>query len=162
MFPCFLLHIVHYLFCNKFGIMNTMGVKTSRFTISTEGMCDVHDITPHVERSLRSCGLRAGIVCVFVPGSTAGITSIEYEPGAVTDLKKTVERLAPRDIPYAHDARWGDGNGFSHVRASLLGASFSVPFSEARLLLGTWQQVVLVDFDNRPRKREVVVQIYGE
>lgn len=125
-------------------------------------MCDVHDITPQVDKILRSAGLDSGIICVFVPGSTAGITSIEYEPGVVNDLKKAIERLAPSDMAYDHDARWGDGNGFSHVRASLIGASFSIPFSGKKMLLGTWQQVVLVDFDNRPRRREVVVQIHGE
>lgn len=139
-----------------------MPVVTSTLNISTLGMCDIHNITPQVDKVLQKTGLDSGIVCVFVPGSTAGITSIEYEPGVVNDLKKAIERLAPSNIPYDHDARWGDGNGFSHVRASLMGASFSIPFSGARLLLGTWQQVVLVDFDNRPRQREIVVQVYGE
>ena len=125
-------------------------------------MCDIHDITGQVEKGLQSTGLRAGILCVFVSGSTAGITSIEFEPGAVSDLKKAIEKLAPTNIHYDHDAKWGDGNGFSHVRAALLGSSFSVPFSGGRMLLGTWQQVVLVDFDNRSRNREVVVQIVGE
>ncbi len=139
-----------------------MAVHTSTFHISTRGMCDIHDITHQIEKDLQSTGLHAGILCVFVPGSTAGITSIEFEPGAVNDLKKAIEKLAPTNIHYDHDARWGDGNGFSHVRAALLGSSFSVPFSQGRMLLGTWQQVVLVDFDNRSRKREVVVQIFGE
>lgn len=134
----------------------------STINISTTGLCDIHNITPQVDKILRNSGLDSGVVCVFVPGSTAGITSIEYEPGVVEDLKKAIERLAPSNIPYSHNARWGDGNGFSHVRAALMGASFSIPFSGTRLLLGTWQQVVLVDFDNRPRKREIVVQVYGE
>ncbi len=139
-----------------------MSVKTSTFHITTKGVCDIHDITPQVEKILHASGLDSGIICIFVPGSTAGITSIEFEQGVLDDLKKAIEKLAPSNIHYDHDARWGDGNGFSHVRAALLGASFSVPFSENRMLLGTWQQVTLIDFDNRPRKREVVVQIFGE
>jgi secondary thiamine-phosphate synthase enzyme len=106
--------------------------------------------------------MRNGLVTVFVPGSTAGITTIEYEPGVVEDLKKAIERLAPQNIHYDHDARWGDGNGFAHVRASLLGPSLTVPFQEGNLLVGTWQQIVLVDFDNRPRNREIIVQVTGE
>ncbi|MEE9197190.1 MAG: secondary thiamine-phosphate synthase enzyme YjbQ, partial [bacterium] len=99
---------------------------------------------------------------VFVPGSTAGLTSIEYEPGAVADLSEAISRVAPTDIPYAHDAAWGDGNGFSHVRAALIGASYTVPFADGTLLLGTWQQIVLVDFDNRPRSRRVIIQHMGD
>lgn len=139
-----------------------MSVKTSSFSISTTGFCDIHDITPNLQESLRASGLDSGIACTFVPGSTAGITSIEYEPGVLNDLKSAIEKIAPSNIHYDHDARWGDGNGFSHIRAALLGASFSVPFSNGRLFLGTWQQVVLIDFDNRPRNREVVIQLYGE
>jgi secondary thiamine-phosphate synthase enzyme len=97
-----------------------------------------------------------------VPGSTAGLTTVEYEPGLVADLAELWQRIAPQDIPYQHDERWGDGNGHAHVRASLLGASLVVPFTAAGLALGTWQQIVLVDFDNRPRSRQVVVQIMGE
>jgi secondary thiamine-phosphate synthase enzyme len=99
---------------------------------------------------------------VFVPGSTAGITTIEFESGVIEDLKKAIERIAPQGIPYAHDARWRDGNGFSHVRAALLGPAITVPFDEGQLQLGTWQQIILIDFDNRPRTREVIVQILGE
>ena len=102
------------------------------------------------------------MVTVFVAGSTAGITTIEFESGVLADLQAMWERIVPRDIPYRHDSRWGDGNGFSHVRASLLGASLVVPFNSQRLLLGTWQQLVLVDFDNRPRQRQIVLQIMGE
>lgn len=144
------------------GIMQFMSVKTSTFSIATKGMCDIRDITPHLEKTLRGSGLDSGIICVFVPGSTAGITSIEFEPGVLNDLKRTMEKLIPSDVHYDHDSRWGDGNGFSHVRAALLGASFSIPFSKTGMLLGTWQQVVLIDFDNRPRNREIVVQIHGE
>lgn len=98
---------------------------------------------------------------MFVPGSTAGVTTIKFEPGALSDLRTALERTAPEGARYAHDSRWGDGNGFSHVRAALLGPSLSVPFTGKRLLLGTWQQIVLFDFDNRPRKRRVVVQVVG-
>ncbi len=113
-------------------------------------------------REVESSGIADGLATVFVPGSTAGITSIEYESGAVHDLKQAIERLAPMDMHYDHDARWGDGNGFSHVRAALMGASFTVPLAGGGLQLGTWQQIVLCDFDNRSRNREIVVQIIGE
>jgi secondary thiamine-phosphate synthase enzyme len=115
-----------------------------------------------VEAAVRRSGLREGVILASVPGSTAGVTTIEYEPGAVEDLKAAIARLAPEGIPYAHDRRWGDGNGFSHVRAALLGPSLALPFREGRLLAGTWQQVVLVDFDNRPRKRKVEIMAVGE
>jgi secondary thiamine-phosphate synthase enzyme len=139
-----------------------MTVKSSQFEISTAGFCDIHDITGRIQEKLNQSKLKNGIVTVFVPGSTAGITTIEYESGVVGDLKKAIERLAPKDLHYAHDARWGDGNGFSHVRAALIGPSFSVPFNSAKLQLGTWQQIVLTDFDNRPRNRRILVQIFGE
>ncbi len=137
-------------------------VQTSRFTLSTKGFGDIKDITEEVARGLQQAGLIDGIATVFVPGSTAGITTIEYESGAVADLKKATERQAPADLHYDHDARWGDGNGFSHVRAALMGASVTIPFQSGRLELGTWQQIVLCDFDNRPRTREIVVQCMGE
>ncbi len=139
-----------------------MSVKTQTLRIPTGGMGDVVDLTAQVGTIVRQAGVRDGNVTVFVPGSTAGVTTIEFESGVVEDLKKAFERLIPQSIHYDHDARWGDGNGFSHVRASVLGPSLTIPFSAARLLLGTWQQVVLVDFDNRSRDREVVIQIQGE
>ncbi|OGP81005.1 MAG: secondary thiamine-phosphate synthase enzyme [Deltaproteobacteria bacterium RBG_13_65_10] len=139
-----------------------MAVVTKNLKLSTRGDTDVHDLTDRVAQALREAGIRDGTVTVFVPGSTAGVTTIEYEDGVVGDLRDAIERVAPRNIPYAHDAKWGDGNGYAHVRAALLGPSLSVPFQGGRLLLGRWQQIVLVDFDNRPRKREVVVQIVGE
>ena len=120
------------------------------------------DITPEVAKAVARSGLASGIALVFVAGSTAGITTIEFESGAVADLKRALDRLAPQDQDYAHNARWGDGNGFAHVRAALTGAGFSVPFAEGRLLLGTWQQIVLLDHDNRSREREVIVQMVGE
>ena len=132
------------------------------FVVETKGFTDVLDITPQVERIVTASGVGSGIVLVFTPGSTAGLTTIEYEPGAVSDLKDAVARIAPEGIAYAHDARWGDGNGFSHVRAALLGPSLSLPVRGGALVTGTWQQIVLVDFDNRPRSRRVEVQIVGD
>ncbi len=139
-----------------------MTIETQRFQVATKGFGDIIDITGEVLQEVAASGVADGIATVFVPGSTAGITSIEYESGAISDLQKAIERLAPMDMPYDHDARWGDGNGFSHVRAALMGASFTVPLVAGRLELGTWQQIVLCDFDNRPRNREIVVQIMGE
>ena len=139
-----------------------MPVHTSTIPISSKGYTDVHDITGPVGRAVAGSKLNDGVVTVFVPGSTAGVTTIEFEGGAVADLRDAIERLAPRDIRYAHDARWGDGNGFAHVRAALIGPSVTVPFRDRELLLGTWQQIVFVDFDNRPRTRELVVQAIGE
>ena len=139
-----------------------MPVKSYTFTLSTKGFSNVLDITGEVNGAVRKSGLREGIACVFVPGSTGGVTTIEMESGVIEDLRQAVERMAPQNIPYAHDARWGDGNGFSHVRAALLGAGLSVPFTSGRLRLGTWQQLVLIDFDNRSRRREVFIQMVGE
>lgn len=138
-----------------------MTPQTKSFSISSRGNTDIVDITPNVEEIVRDFGISDGLLTVFVPGSTAGVTTIEFESGAVADLKGAFERMAPEDIDYAHNARWGDGNGHSHVRAAILGASLSVPVAGAQLLLGTWQQIVLVDFDNRPRTREVVVRVSG-
>ncbi|MCI0454191.1 MAG: secondary thiamine-phosphate synthase enzyme YjbQ [Candidatus Dadabacteria bacterium] len=139
-----------------------MSVKTVNMKIETKGETDLIDITKRVENFVRDSGIHSGVVTIFIPGSTAGVTTIEYESGAIKDFQRAVERIAPKNIPYDHDARWGDGNGYSHIRAALLGPSLTVPFSSSRLLLGTWQQIVLVDFDNRPRKREVILQIIGE
>ena len=139
-----------------------MGTFAHSFQLETRGFTDVHDVTEEVEGAIRRSGLAEGIAAVSVPGSTAGVTTIEYEPGAVSDLKEAIARLAPEEGGYAHDARWGDGNGFSHVRAALLGPGISLPFRGSELLTGAWQQVVLVDFDNRPRQRRVEVQLVGE
>jgi secondary thiamine-phosphate synthase enzyme len=132
------------------------------FHIQTEGFSDMHDITPRATEFLTSSRVQSGLFCAFVPGSTAGLTTIEFEDGALHDLREAIERMAPRNIYYEHDKRWGDGNGFSHVRAALLGPSLSVPVAEGRLRLGTWQQIILIDFDNRPRSREVVFEIIGD
>jgi secondary thiamine-phosphate synthase enzyme len=130
--------------------------------ISTTGQGDAHDVTRIVARAIAQSGITAGIVTVFVVGSTAGVTTIEFEPGAIHDLNTLFESLAPRGSTYRHHLRWGDDNGSSHVRAALLGPSVTIPFSEGKLHLGTWQQVMLMEFDTGPRQREVVVQIIGE
>ncbi len=135
---------------------------TETIGLNTQGHCDIIDITPQVEQQLTESAIDSGIVTIFVTGSTAGLTTIEYEPGLISDLKEMWQRLVPENIPYGHDRAWGDGNGHSHIRASLLGASLVIPFSHKRLLLGTWQQIVLLDFDNRPRSRKLVIQIMGE
>lgn len=137
-------------------------IRTEKLTIKTQGECDVHDLTAEVRRAVKSSGLKSGSATIFVPGSTAGVTTIEFEPGCCADLAEAFERIAPRGAGYEHHRRWGDGNGHSHVRAALLGPSLVVPFAEGELLLGTWQQIVLVDLDNRGRRREVVVQVSGE
>ena len=137
-------------------------ITTNTISLSTKGHCDIVDITPQVEQRLTKSKVDSGTVTLFVTGSTAGITTIEFEPGLLSDFKEMWQRLVPDNIPYAHDSAWGEGNGYSHIRASLLGASLVVPFSNKKLALGTWQQIVLVDFDNRPRSRQVVVQIMGE
>ena len=139
-----------------------MTVITKSLRLETRGDTDVIDITEGVAEAVSETSISTGTVTVFVPGSTAGVTTIEYESGAVHDFQEAIERIAPRDIDYRHDARWGDGNGHSHVRAALQGASLTVPFVSSRLLLGTWQQIILVDFDNRPRSRELILQIVGE
>jgi secondary thiamine-phosphate synthase enzyme len=137
-------------------------VSTHRHEISTRGQGDAHDVTRVVSQAVRASGLRGGIVTVFVVGSTAGITTIEFEPGAVHDLNAVFEEIAPRDGQYRHHLRWGDDNGSSHVRAAMLGPSITVPFADGELLLGTWQQIALFEFDTRPRKRELVMQVIGE
>jgi secondary thiamine-phosphate synthase enzyme len=137
-------------------------ITTDTISLSTKGHCDIIDITPQVEKQLANKKMDSGTLTLFVTGSTAGITTIEHEPGLLADFRDMWRRLVPEDIPYAHDRAWGDGNGYSHIRASLLGASLVIPFSHKRLALGTWQQIVVVDFDNRPRSRHLVVQIMGE
>ena len=137
-------------------------VVTSRHQVSTSGQGDAHDLTGAVSRAVAASGLHAGIVSVSVVGSTAGITTIEFEPGAVHDLNAVFEALAPRRAEDRHHLRWGDDNGSSHVRAALLGPSITVPFQNGDLLVGTWQQIALFEFDTRPRKREIVIQLVGE
>jgi secondary thiamine-phosphate synthase enzyme len=137
-------------------------VVTKRIRLSSEGNCDIQDITGEVARAVRDSGMTDGIVTVFLVGSTAAVTTIEFEGGLLHDFRAVWEGLVPRNALYQHDRAWGDGNGHSHVRASLLGPSLTIPFCGGKLVLGTWQQVVVVDFDNRPRSRDVVVQVMGE
>jgi secondary thiamine-phosphate synthase enzyme len=143
-------------------ILEGLMVKTHVHELPTSGQGDAHDLTPTVARALTTSGIRSGTVTVFVVGSTAGITTIEFEPGAVHDLNAVFETLAPRGAEYRHHLRWGDDNGSSHARAALLGPSITVPFKDGKLLLGTWQQIALFEFDTRPRQREIVVQVVGE
>jgi len=138
-----------------------MTVKSYEITLLTTSGTDVLDITSDVSGCAGESGILNGVVVLFVPGSTAALTTIEYESGAVNDLKKAIDLIAPKDLYYEHNERWGDGNGYSHVRAALLGPSLNIPLSAGRLILGTWQQVVLLDFDNRSRERRVIVQILG-
>lgn len=130
--------------------------------VSTKGFADIVDITREVEAAFRESGLSEGLLAVFVTGSTASVTTVEFEGGAIEDLRDAIERLAPESIQYRHDRQWGDGNGFSHVRAALLKPGITISVMGGALALGTWQQVVLMDFDNRPRKRRVAVQMVGE
>lgn len=139
-----------------------MKIRTSKFSQKTSGFCDIIDITGKVREQIETEKIKHGLVTVFVSGSTAALTTIEFESGLVQDLKELVERFIPSDRKYHHDDRWGDDNGFSHLRAALFGPSLAIPIENGRPLLGTWQQIVLLDFDNRPRTREVVVQLMGE
>jgi secondary thiamine-phosphate synthase enzyme len=135
--------------------------ESSTLSFSTTAGTDVIDITCPVSEKIAESGIAEGQALVFTPGSTAALTTIEYESGVVMDLIEAIERMVPKNIHYRHDAHWGDGNGYAHVRSALLGASLCVPVSQGRLALGTWQQIVLLDFDNRPRKRQVIVQASG-
>ena len=139
-----------------------MKIFTAKLTQKTQGFCDIIDITAKVQDVIEKENIQRGQMTIFVSGSTAALTTIENESGLVQDLKEFVERLIPSDRRYHHDARWGDDNGFSHLRASLFGPSLAVPIENGQPLLGTWQQVVLLDFDNRPRTREIIVQLIGE
>ena len=137
-------------------------VKTGSIRLNTKGNADVHDITPQVARVVRDSEVKNGIVTIFCPSSTSALTTIEYESGCISDLRRLFEEIIPQNREYAHNARWHDGNGHSHIRAALLGPSLTVPFVEGDLALGTWQQVIYVDFDVRSRHRELVLQIIGE
>ena len=131
-------------------------------SLTTRGFSDILDITHHVDAVKDRSRIENGLVTVFCPGSTGSVTTIEYESGVVRDLQKAIEKIVPSNIPYEHDKRWGDGNGFSHVRAALMKPSFTVPLIKGKLALGTWQQIVFIDFDNRRRERNLIVQIMGE
>jgi secondary thiamine-phosphate synthase enzyme len=135
---------------------------TDTISLSTKGFTDIIDITDRIETIVEKSGIQNGLATVFCSGSTGGITTIEYESGVLNDLKKAIEKIAPSTIPYEHDKRWGDGNGFSHVRAAFMKPSLTVPIVKGKLTLGTWQQIVFIDFDNRRRNRDIIVQVMGE
>lgn len=137
-------------------------VERRSIRISTRGNCDIIDITGQVFKEVNDSSIDSGIVTVFAVGSTAGVSTIEYEPGLLSDLKAMWDRLVPVNMDYRHNRTWGDGNGHAHVRSSLVGTSLTVPFTKKIMSLGTWQQIVYIDFDNRPRSREIVLQIMGE
>lgn len=139
-----------------------MNIHNDVIYVKTTYDTDIIDITYEVKEKVLQSNINNGNIVLFISGSTAALTTIEFESGVINDLKDTIERIAPKDMHYEHDQRWGDGNGYSHVRAALLGASLTIPLVDRVLLLGTWQQVVLLDFDNRPRKREIRIQIIGE
>jgi secondary thiamine-phosphate synthase enzyme len=146
----------------KIADEDTMKVISDSITFATQGFNDVKDLTGMISQRLLANRLKSGIVTIFVPGSTGGLTTIEYEPGVIEDFANVLEKVVPSDVPYQHDRKWGDGNGFSHVRSALIGPSLTVPFDEGKLSVGTWQQVVFIDFDNRPRSRTLMLQFLGE
>lgn len=137
-------------------------IKTENFQVETKSLNGIVDITEEVQKILINTGMKEGNALVFAVGSTVGITTIEYEPGLLKDYPDFMERIVPANSKYHHDETWHDGNGFAHVRSSLQGTSFTVPFKDSKLLLGTWQQIILVNFDNRARKRNIIVQLIGE
>jgi len=137
-------------------------IHSETISLSTKGFGDILDITHHVDAMIDRSKIENGLVTVFCPGSTGAVTTIEYESGVLRDLQRAIEKIVPSDIPYEHDRRWGDGNGFSHVRAALMKPSLSIPIVKGRLALGTWQQIVFIDFDNRKRERNILVQVMGE
>ena len=137
-------------------------IRTIDITVMTKGHCDVHDLTAFMGEAIQKSGLREGQVLVFVPGSTAGVTTVEFEPGVVRDLREFFDAIIPEHRNYHHHATWGDDNGPAHVRSTMLGPSVTVPVQDGKLVLGTWQQIVVLDFDTRPRSREVVIQVMGE
>ncbi len=141
---------------------NAMKIHTARLEEETQGFCDIINITPKVQDHVERERFQRGLVLLFVSGSTAALTTIEYEPGLIQDLKEFLEKMIPSNKKYHHNDRWGDDNGFSHLRASILGPSLQVPIGAGKLQLGTWQQIVLLDFDNRPRRREILIQMMGE
>ena len=147
----------------RLGIrVQLMTIEVHHLSVRTTGGTDIIDLTPRVMEVVAGWGSSNGTLTLFIPGSTAALTTIEYETGVINDLKNAIERMAPEEITYEHNERWGDGNGYSHVRAALLGPSLHIPVIERRLTLGTWQQIVLLDFDNRPRERQIILQMSGE
>ncbi|MFH1830969.1 MAG: secondary thiamine-phosphate synthase enzyme YjbQ [Pseudomonadota bacterium] len=139
-----------------------MNQKLGSISVGTTAKTDILDITDDALAFVAKSKIKTGLFTATVPGSTASITTIEYESGVIRDLERAIERLVPGDMHYDHDARWGDGNGYSHVRAALLKPSLSIPIDDGQIMLGTWQQIVLLDFDNKPRKRKVIFHAIGE
>ena len=139
-----------------------MPVITTSIPLHTKGNVDIHDITDQIASAVSNSGLKDGTATIFCPSSTSALTTIEYETGAVSDLRRLFDEIVPINREYAHNERWHDGNGHSHVRAALLGPSITIPFVDKQLTLGTWQQVIYVDFDNRPRQRKLIIQLIGE
>jgi secondary thiamine-phosphate synthase enzyme len=139
-----------------------MTIHSETISLSTKGFSDILDITRYVDAVIGHSKIENGLVTVFCPGSTGAVTTIEYESGVLKDLQKAIEKIVPSNIPYEHDRRWGDGNGFSHVRAALMKPSLTIPMVKGKLALGTWQQIVFIDFDNRRRERNILVQVMGE
>jgi secondary thiamine-phosphate synthase enzyme len=137
-------------------------VKTEEIKFDSKGFCHIVDITGSVTERIKFSGIKSGTVTIFTPSATTGLTTIEYEPGLLQDMPEFMEKILPSDVPYKHDETWHDGNGFSHMRAALIGPDITVPFSDGRMHLGTWQQIVFLDFDNRNRSRRLVLQIMGE
>lgn len=139
-----------------------MAVVSKSISLGTKGHADIHDITDQIANAISNSGLNDGTATIFCPSSTSALTTIEYESGAVSDLKRLFDEIIPMNREYAHNERWHDGNGHSHVRAALLGPSLTIPFVDRQLTLGTWQQIIYVDFDNRPRQRKLIIQLIGE
>jgi secondary thiamine-phosphate synthase enzyme len=139
-----------------------MEILTKHIHLSTKGKTDIIDLTPRLTRIIEQSGMQEGQLTVFAPGATAGISTVEYEPGLLQDIPALLEKLIPSTTSYQHDQTWHDGNGHSHLRATLMGPSLTIPFENRAMTLGTWQQVILLDFDNRPRERDLVVQLIGQ
>jgi len=137
-------------------------VQTSHIELETRGNADMHDLTSEVREIIHRAGLLSGLVTLFTPSSTSALTTIEFESGALDDLRRALDQIAPPDADYKHNLRWGDHNGHAHLRAALLGPSLSIPVVEGRLTLGTWQQILFIDFDERPRSRRLIVQLIGD
>ncbi len=137
-------------------------VYTTEITLQSKGHTDIHDITDEVARAVGDSGLKDGLATIFTPSSTSALTTIEYEPGAVADLKRALDEIAPPNREYQHNSKWGDNNGVSHLRAALMGPSITVPVAKSKLVLGTWQQIIFMDFDVRPRQRRLVIHCVGD
>jgi len=138
-----------------------MKIKTLKLNIETKGFTEIIDVTDRINKLIHESGISEGNALIFVPGATAGITTIEYEPGLLSDYPEVMEKIAPASGKYHHDETWHDGNGYAHIRSAIQGTSLTIPFLDKKLLLGTWQQIILVDYDNRPRNRNLIIQLTG-